>query len=704
MQKEEAVAWMPTTEESEAKKQDEEKVAHAQDYRSKYEGSMLQSAKAWNLLIDPLPERLQGKVSNVMIGIGRMIASAAIAAMTDGKPEFGFKPGGKSDEQKIPLWKAAVDMVLSESNFLAHQNLFVTDYTVLGMGVYDAYVQMPMRKCRKEKADGTFEFDTKMDFRRPKVGVRARSPWECWFDPNARTLEEISYTWDEEHVSESFFDSNYRKAMDHNGKAKYKHTDAVKEGFKVSFGNTSSELVYRQSDKTGIILGRMQDENGDALRIYANGVLIFDKALQIKERDDGSHTEGMNMLGVSSLCFGGNNHRYDGNLTTHSLYPMGEPFMIRGLETIYQAFANMTIDNWKAANTHLISDPNGVLSKDETLYSSVIVDGQVVTSSLGQVNLAEYKFFKDILDEWCIQLSGMNFKQLFGETSKTAFELSQRIKAQNSRFEYKIRALENGCLLKLGRILLANVMSELTVEDYEMLTEKELKTIKENIKNNKVTAEDFDLIEEAPKRRVRKMFKVPNRVYKEDFSVQKTRKFYADDGEPTLVEDKSLRGKGDSYVPAVGEYLWSQEYIERGAIPDVFVIGSRMLGDEQNIKFAKTTALANYARARVAESATNPDMATNFDLMKIDDEYTRGVDIPKEEVMKDDGGDQEETAQFSKEMEEALNGLPPVPSAGVPPEGGAAFGSPPLQFTANQFTANQLTSPLQGAASGMMGL
>ena len=116
--------YNPTEPEKRAMEEDWERIQYMKDYRAKFEPQMFQAARAWNLLSEPVSDP---NISNVLIPIARMIASTAIAAMTEGRPGFGFRPGAPSDFQKVPLWEAAVDQVLNESNFEAQQNLFVTD-------------------------------------------------------------------------------------------------------------------------------------------------------------------------------------------------------------------------------------------------------------------------------------------------------------------------------------------------------------------------------------------------------------------------------------------------------------------------------------------------------------------------------------------------------------------------------------------------
>ena len=95
------------------------------------------------------------------------------------------------------------------------------------------------------------------------------------------------------------------------------------------------------------------------------------------------------------------------------------------------------------------------------------MDGVIAPQPFGRSNLGVMQVMWSQLDQWCIYLTGVNFKQMIGDPAKTAFELSQRIRAQNRRFEHKLKIMENGCFKGLGKRLLSGVMSELTVGDWE---------------------------------------------------------------------------------------------------------------------------------------------------------------------------------------------------------------------------------------------
>ena len=675
-------------------REDMEKIQSFKDYRTKFEGQMTRGAKVWNMMASPAP---RDDISNIFIGIARMIGVQAVSSLTQGRPFFGFRPGAAGDFGKIPYWQAGVDHILNLSNFDAKQQYFFVDNVAIGMGIYECVPQMPMRKVRYKNSTG-FEEVWKRDFRRSKFEVRHRSPFEVWLDPSAPNLDEVRVTYDEQYINESTWNRDYKHCKLPDGSYKYEYTDCVVPGYILSFGEQEN-LMYREHERRDkVVIGKIQDEDNDILRIYANGVPIYDGCLQIKENEDGTRTPGMNVLGVHSFCFGPNEHQYDENMRTHSLYPMGLPQTMRGFDALYQVLTNMTVDNYKLANTVAVSyepfDGSSAIDLDSRdFYSGDYVDGKITPQSFGQSRLDLSAEMWNRLDNWSTYLTGTDFKQIHGDPAKTAYEKMQREKAQNKRYEHKIRVLENGCFKKLGQLCVSGVMSELTVEDMEELTEKEIEIYTEKIKKGEISGEDFETAEgKIKKRKVITTLRIPNRKVRENFGKSKKRKLDYDSTDNTLIDEGYAQH--DSFMPAAKEYIWSVAYAEKGAIPDLYVDAQRNLGDDMDIKLTKYNAMTNYARARMAE-----DPEAGFDMDKIDRGYVRAIDLQEEDVMKSDEGE-DETQKTIEQLEKLISTpaqdvVSAQPSHGLPPE---TNGQPINAGAARAFqpTKGVLESPLQG--------
>src|SRR3990167_3620594 len=113
-------------------REDMERIQSFKDYKTKFEGQMTRGAKVWNMIANPAP---RDDISNIFIGIARMIGVQAVSSLTQGRPFFGFRPGAAGDFGKIPYWQAGFDHILNLSNFDAKQQYFFVDNVAIGMGI-----------------------------------------------------------------------------------------------------------------------------------------------------------------------------------------------------------------------------------------------------------------------------------------------------------------------------------------------------------------------------------------------------------------------------------------------------------------------------------------------------------------------------------------------------------------------------------------
>jgi hypothetical protein len=611
-----------TDEEERHRRQDWESIKSSKAYRKKFEDKWRLGAQVYNLVQTAPPN---DRVSNFTIGLARMIIDTGISMMTEGQPEFDFAPLGPSDNKKIILWKALIKMLLSRCNYRSHQDKFITDFHVFGTGVYEVYTQLPYRTKRCE-VEGKIEEKLVRDFRRTKVGVRHISPFHCWRNPNVSDPDDVPTAGKEELMTWNQFVQNYGNVyvLDHKGDKvrKYKNVDQLQKG-------------------THVKVTPHYDEIQDAYRVYAVsygtevdgtpeppeeiGIPIFDKPLSITRTK--GFSSGANVQGMTPLCFGTNNDQYDSNGKTHALYGMGIPELIEGPEDILTTLFNMDIDNARLYNTPLIYEkPNGEspsrLNSDiGPRYAGDYVDNEISVQYLAQSRFGENSLRYEFINNLCIWLTGINFQQLGGDSSKTAFEFAQRIRANNQRAEKRIRTLENGCLKRMATLLLSNALSELTVDEWEDLTEEQAEAIAKRISSNEVTGEDYDLTQK--KRRVLHYIPVEGKNYVEDFKSEghpRKRQLDPSKTNNTLREEKST-SSSVSYVPLVGAYVYPTEYIESGLLPDVIVDGKRMLGD---LKVQEAEMVDNGIRLGIELAQVDPNLAKELDLKK---QYTARMKI-----------------------------------------------------------------------------
>lgn len=549
------------------------------------------------------------EVSRIFLGYTRTQIDRGIDQMSEGEPDFTFEPYGPSDTKKTIIWKHLMRKVLSDSNYLLHQDRFLRDYFVMGCGVFEVYVDYPQRTLRIPNGDGTFTERVVRDTRpeRPKVGIRALNPLNCWRSPNVTDLSKVPSCLKRRVIGWDQFTEEYGRVTLPNGEKKYKNLDKIAKG-------------------KSVVLFEYQNELTDSIRIYAEsfcmeednfatttperfGVMIYDKSLKIHQtRENGRviRCEGMNLLGMCSLRWGTYFHAYDKNYSgEHSVYGMGLAQRIEGEDMVLQTIFNIQIDNYRWANAVALNyegnSADSYIDVDANrLVGGEVIDGRITPQPLGIYRPNDFGSMKEVLDGSVIPATGINHNQITGDTSKTAFEFAQRIKAGTQSAEQRLKRLENETFKPCGLLLLSGSLVELTVDEYEDMTEEEVEIARESIKEGSATAEDYqDLNGDAPKRRRKEFITIKGEKIREDFTTSKKRqlKYNADltKNPNTLKYDPDMEEE-TSYIPIIGEYVYPMGYLENDLAMDVIVDTKRMLGD------------------RKAQDATNFKAATDFIL------------------------------------------------------------------------------------------
>lgn len=666
--------------EEQKRKEDYESINAQKEYHRTFHNDWKKGGALYNVIQEGSTD---DRISNFYIGLSRMVIDTGIGMMTEGEPEFDFDPLGPADQKKVILWKALVKKILSDCNYKAHQEKWVTDMHVFGPAALEVYTQLPMRLRRHEHEDGRIEEKLVRDFRRTKVGIRHRSIWHTYRNANIIDPDDVPTGGFTEDITRSQFVQNYMNVKLPNGKPKYKNLDKVPVA-----------SHYR--------IEHCYDELQDAYRIYALpygttpegafeeapenelGMPIFDKPLCIyrtKKTIDGKEvtiSNGANVPGMVPLCFGNFNDQLDADFKTHAVYGMGIPQLIDGPEAVMQAMFNMTVDNMRLKNTVVIgyegSDGKSAMDLDNLMYySGQFVDGKINPQSMGIADITSNQVMWEWLNNICIWVTGINFQQLGGDTSKTAFEFAQRIRANNQRAEKRIRSLENGPLKRAGMLLLSNALSEMTVEEWDDLSEGQVEEIAAKIESNDATAEDYQFEGGKPVRK-RMMMDIPveGHKFREDFKGKnKKRSLDYNSTDNTLIEDKDLPGEV-SFVPAHEKYLLPSGDIESILRFGVRVDGKSMLGDQ------KAQDIQMYDKLLTGGvNLVTAGLAPNLDLEKIYLQEADFMGIDRRKITKDQDDASPLITEGQKAVEE-LQATLTQPSNVQPVQAGMPAASAPV--------------------------
>ena len=561
------------------------------DYRrnSGWDARAVRGQKIYNVLQTAKPD---DEVSRIFLGYTRTQIDKGVEQMTEGEPDFDFEPYGPSDSKKTIIWKHLLKKVLSDSNYKVHQELFFRDYFVMGSAVFEVYIDYPQRTERVPNSLGGFDEIIVRDYRRPKVGIRALNPLSCWRNPNIDDPTKVPSCLKKRILTWNQFAQDYGRAKLSDGTPKYKNCMKIAKGSHVCIWEYQDELrdILRYYASS---FGNESDSMAKHPAMEDFGVQIYDKSLKIHEiKKNGviERCEGLNVQGMCNMRWGTYFDKYDNNYSgQHGVYGMGLPERIEGEDMILQTIFNIQIDNYRWQNAVALnyegSQADSYIDVDANqLVGGELIDGKITPMPLGIYRPNDFGSMKEVLDGSVIPATGINHQQIVGDTSKTAFEFAQRIKMASSSAEQRLARLENEVFKPVGGLLLSGALTELTVEEWEEMTEDQAEHAKDSIKKHNATMDDykFDVKEDGEfknKRRVKNYVKVRGEKIREDFGPKKKKRVLDyNSTDNTLIYDNKLEEK-DSYIPMVKEYMYPMDYAETGVLPDVIVDSKRMIKD-----------------------------------------------------------------------------------------------------------------------------
>lgn len=635
-------------------------IKHMVDYRRNcgWDQKARRGMAIYNCLQTMTPE---DEVSRIFFGYTRMIIDKGIEQMTEGEPDFDFDPRGPSDHMKTIVWKHMIKSILSESDYKMHQELFFRDYFVMGSGVFECFIDYPTRTLRIPKDDGEFEEITVQDTRRPKVGIRHVNPMDCWRNPNIASPTEVPSCLRRRRLTWNQFAQEFGRC---GIEGKYLNLEKIAKGSHISLFYYQDEIrdifrIYAKSHGTESD-GNMKNPADPSQGL---GILIFDTSLKIHEKKEDDivlRSTGVNIPGICSLRWGTMFDAYDKNWSgEHQVYGMGLPERIEAEDTVMQTIFNINLDNYRWANTVALNykgnNADSYLDVDANrLYGGELIDGEITPQSLGIARIGDFQAMRETIDGQTIPSTGINHQQMVGDTSKTAYEFAQRIRMSNRSAEQRLTRLEHEVFKPVGKLLLANSLTVLTVKDFEAMTETEQKKSNEAVKSGKRPKSDFRTNPETdkPERRVIYYVAVRGEKIREDFSVTKTRQLdynagYDEKGNSTntLIFDKEMK-VDVSYIPLVEEYVYPAEYIESGLLPDCIVDSKRMLGDMKQADVQSFQAAANFLLQLMQAGYEN------LDLDKVASAVLEFANIDPKTIVKTDEGGSDAMEQMKKIVEQ----------------------------------------------------
>lgn len=655
-----------TDEQERQRCEDRELIEALDQYQAPFRERWLRNAALYNMVQSGTDD----PVANFYLGWARILINHSVATMNEGEPEGAFSPFGPADGKLAVLWQSLVKHSLNKSNWRAQQRLWLIDNHVFGGATLKAFSELPMRKKTYERADGSLKHRFVRDFRKAKVGLRQRSPFRTMRSHFVADPDDVPIGVERELHTWNSFAMKYGNAILPNGDKKY-DTAQIPVGSHVRVVHIYDEDGNRLTSYACSYGGKPESTYENEPSIGELGYPMYHKPLsRYKFMDQGrSLTGGANVPGMTPLAFSIFDDQYDSDSETHALYGMGIPQLIEGPEEIMHGLVNQSLQNLTNKNTVLVGyEPN---SKDSPsyldvdlseAYSGLMVDGKITTHPLGVSDIGSNQAMYDWVKLLMYQLAGTNPEQLTGDKLQTAFQSGLLVRQMNMRAKARINSWAGGPLKRAWTLLLANCLSEYTVEEWEEITEEDASEMAKAIENDEMTGEDFDEEEvtndDGSKQKIYKKrhhfwFPVPGRKFREDFTGEnKKRTLSYNSTKNTLIEDHTMK-QDVSHVPAELKYLLPDGKIERILEFDVVMDGKPMLGD---MKIQDMEMMNAAVQTSITIASVSKEVADGLDWKKIHLASVKPAGLIEKDLYKNEGSKSKllDAAQKAQQEIEAI--------------------------------------------------
>ncbi len=292
-----------------------------------------------------------------------------------------------------------------------------------------------------------------------------------------------------------------------------------------------------------------------------------------------------------------------------------------------------------------------------------------------------------VIWEWinnlCIWITGYNFQQLGGDTSKTAYEFQQRLRANSQRAASRLQGLENGPLKRSWMLTLANSLQQVTQEEWNTVSATQAKDLAALLNSGAIATDDYKFENgQITSKRFVEYFPVDNYAVAENFKKSKKRKLDSNSASGNTLSFVEKKGE-TSLVAAVPAHLFPSGDIAQMLAFTVDMESKSMLGD---LKVTDQTAINNWLTQAATLMPVVPQLTPDlmFALLKQSGEDA-GLDI-------DAAVENRQDSPLLKAAKAALDKLQALKSS--PPQNGLA------QSPQQMASAPQIPAPAGGQGLG----
>ncbi len=535
-------------------------ISESLQERRKYEYQWEFATRRFNLLADEIKDE---RLSNTLMPVLRMIVMGRLSRLTKGEMDITYVPG-YDDSDLVDVWGDCRRHVNSKCNYNYEMQRAYLCMSLFGNApLYDGYRASYMTQ-RIPDGKGQFKETVFRDPKESKIFTESIMPWQYLVHPGGKDIHDApSHTYTR-YMHYDAWVAEFARVPKSSGKPLYMHTKAVRPGYAWKYDQGQAKWVSFQLQHQMVCVNYHWIPTMDLHLIESNGVLNWCGPNPYLHK-----RAPFNMLRLHP--------QMDSGGLQIAKYWQGDPWMLSGLDTLFQNTMNMWVDNFYFSQSSVIGVPTGVNIDvdDEEFYGGTIIRGadKMIVNQLAKVDGQSYQFAWKVLNDMLISASSVPFNQLVPEGQITAYELSKRIDLANEGMASVMRVNENYGLKGSEEQKISNIFQFLPREDFYAITDPD--SVDRLIKEGKIAQNDV-VYEDGLPVMVRSfpMIETKNRVIKE--------KFVNNFPVPELAEVVETGRSGR--LAARPENIQPTEWLRNNGTPEVYIDSSTMFGRHEDLE------------------------------------------------------------------------------------------------------------------------
>jgi hypothetical protein len=575
----------------------EEELEHQRRYHRQWDFA----TRRFNLIADPIKD---DRLSNVLVPIIRSFIMARRAALSKMEMDVTYIPN-YDDEDKVDFWKDSRRYVHNKSNDRYQMNnayLWMCLYG--GAPLFNGY-RTAYQTVSLPDGNGGMRQRVMQDPKNSMIFREAIMPWNYMCSGGGTDQHDAPHHTLTKFMTYDQWVNEFARVPGEGGKRLYMYTECVQPGKAYS-------IKYDQHMNPTFTLSNLGHQMVCVHYhwIPTMNIHIIESNGVINWLGRNPHKHGRAPFSMLRL-----HPQVDVPRGGMSINGMGDPWLLGGLDTLYQSVMGQFVDKFYWSNASVIGLPQGAALDldDEEFSGATVIRGaeKMIVSPLGTLDGQSFQIAFTILDKMSMWATQVPIDQLTGGRDQTAFEVMKHAERATEGQILVMKNNESYGLKRSEEMTISDIFQFLPKEEYHAITDPDM--IESMVKQGKIRENDVYYEDGMPCMiRQYPMIETKDQTIMEKF----VNNMPVAEG-AKMIDTKSGR------LPARPEYIRPTDWYSGYGIPDVMVDASTSATQDSLKENEDLAAVTNFAikqndRAKMnKEPPPFDETAMNEDLVKM---------------------------------------------------------------------------------------